>query len=134
MSRSVIMPTSRIEFWSSTTGTAPTSESRMICAARVRLSSRVTHSGFDVMISRAFIFPPLELPLPTAPNGAETPLGGASDMPAGVARGVPTGPVASLEQGRGQMPQQKQPITDRPKVEDESTGNGSEFHGTHQQR
>jgi hypothetical protein len=32
------------------------------------------------------------------------------------------------------MPQQKQPITDRPKVEDESTGNGTEFHGTHQQR
>jgi hypothetical protein len=31
------------------------------------------------------------------------------------------------------MPQQKQPITERPKVEDESTGHGSERHGTHRE-
>jgi hypothetical protein len=31
------------------------------------------------------------------------------------------------------MPQQKKPITERPGVEDESTGTGSEFHGTHRQ-
>lgn len=30
------------------------------------------------------------------------------------------------------MPQEKQPITRRPKVEDESTGNPSEHHGKHQ--
>ena len=29
------------------------------------------------------------------------------------------------------MPQQKRPITERPKVEDESTGNGTQFHGVH---
>jgi hypothetical protein len=31
------------------------------------------------------------------------------------------------------MPKQRQPITERPKVEDESTGNGSEFHGKHRE-
>jgi hypothetical protein len=32
------------------------------------------------------------------------------------------------------MPQRNQPITDRPKVEDESTGNGSGHHGTHREQ
>jgi hypothetical protein len=32
------------------------------------------------------------------------------------------------------MPQQKQPITQRPKVEDESIGNPREKHGLHRQR
>ena len=32
------------------------------------------------------------------------------------------------------MPQQKRPITERPKVEDESTGNGTEFHGKHREQ
>jgi hypothetical protein len=31
------------------------------------------------------------------------------------------------------MPKQRQRITERPKVEDESTGNGSEFHGKHRE-
>ena len=31
------------------------------------------------------------------------------------------------------MPKQNQPITDRPKVEDESTGNGTERHGKHRE-
>lgn len=31
------------------------------------------------------------------------------------------------------MPKQEQPITHRPKVEDESTGRGSEHHGVHRQ-
>ena len=31
------------------------------------------------------------------------------------------------------MPQQKQPITRRPKVEDESTGRGTEKHGKHRE-
>lgn len=32
------------------------------------------------------------------------------------------------------MPQQKQPVTQKPKVEDESTGHGSEKHGKHRER
>ena len=32
------------------------------------------------------------------------------------------------------MPQQKQPITRKPKVEDESTGHGSEKHGKHREQ
>jgi hypothetical protein len=31
------------------------------------------------------------------------------------------------------MPQQNRPVTDRPKVEDESVGNGSEQHGRHRE-
>jgi len=31
------------------------------------------------------------------------------------------------------MPQEKQPITRKPTVEDESTGNGGEFHGAHRE-
>lgn len=31
------------------------------------------------------------------------------------------------------MPKQERPITQRPKVEDESTGNGTEFHGKHRE-
>jgi hypothetical protein len=31
------------------------------------------------------------------------------------------------------MPQRKQPIKERPKVEDESTGNGSDYHGKHRE-
>ena len=32
------------------------------------------------------------------------------------------------------MPQQKQPITRKPKVEDEHTGSGSEKHGKHREQ
>ena len=32
------------------------------------------------------------------------------------------------------MPQQKQPITQKPKVEDEHTGHGSEKHGKHREQ
>ena len=32
------------------------------------------------------------------------------------------------------MPQEKQPITKAPKIEDESTGNGSDRHGKHKQQ
>ena len=32
------------------------------------------------------------------------------------------------------MPQQKQPITQKPKVEDEHTGNGAEKHGKHREQ
>jgi hypothetical protein len=32
------------------------------------------------------------------------------------------------------MPQEKQPITKQPKVEDESTGNGSVKHGKHKEQ
>jgi len=40
---------------------------------------------------------------------------------------------AVLIAGVNKMPQQKQPITERPRVEDESTGNGSERHGKHRE-
>jgi hypothetical protein len=42
--------------------------------------------------------------------------------------------VATAAEREARMPQRKQPITEKPKVEDESTGSGaSERHGVHRQ-
>jgi hypothetical protein len=51
-----------------------------------------------------------------------------------VVRRAPRGRVqdATVE-SRRPMPQRKQPITEKPKVEDESTGTGTERHGLHRQ-
>ncbi len=55
MSRSVIMPMSCCDCWSATTGSAPTSSSRSICATLWIVSVAIQQTGFGVIASRTFI-------------------------------------------------------------------------------